>query len=718
MTGSAAWADALQALALFAIDPVGLGGISLRAGAGPVRDHWLSLLKDALPPETPLRRLPVNTSDDRLLGGLDLAATLEAGRPIAQKGLLAEADGGIVILAMAERTEPGTAARLRAVLDDGAVTLQRDGLSRVLPTRFGLVALDEGADPEEHPPASLLDRLAFHLDLTEVSTRDIEDPTWTAQDLTDAGRLLERESAASDRVSGDQSSASPATATHQPTPPAAAIHEPSPPVTAADHQPSPPVMGADQPSFHVMAGLGPATHDLRNLEQPKSWMAGTRPAMTQLSGQPAQLDKPDGAEALTTADPHPDADSHPGAGPHPGADPRPGAGPQQGTDPHPTADAAEALTTAAEALGIASLRAPLLALRAARAAAALTGRTDLTDTDLGLAARLVFVSRATRFPAPPQDAEQPEPPPPPPEDDNQDEVTIPDQPLADVILEAALAALPPDLLQKLLQQNTTRGAVRSTGRAGQTRLSNKRGRPVGTRQGELKGGARLHLLETLKAAAPWQTLRLKTNPDAPPRFHVHRDDFRIIRFRQRIGTTTVFAVDASGSAAMQRLGEAKGAVELLLADCYVRRDQVALIAFRGHGAQILLPPTGSLLRAKRSLAGLPGGGPTPLAAGIDAALAMADQVRRAGRTPVITILTDGRANIGRDGAGGRPRAEAEALESARLLRATGFATLLVDTSPRPNPFARKLADEMRAHYVPLPYADPAALSRAVRNAAA
>jgi magnesium chelatase subunit D len=167
---------------------------------------------------------------------------------------------------------------------------------------------------------------------------------------------------------------------------------------------------------------------------------------------------------------------------------------------------------------------------------------------------------------------------------------------------------------------------------------------------------------------------------------------------------------------MHRLAEAKGAVELLLADCYVRRDQVALIAFRGDGATLLLPPTGSLLRAKRSLAGLPGGGPTPLAAGIEAAHGLAGSIRRAGRTPVITLLTDARANIARDGTGGRPRAEAEALETGRSLRATKVATLLVDTSPRPNPFARRLAEEMGARYVPLPYADAPMLSRAVRSA--
>ena len=65
---------------------------------------------------------------------------------------------------------------------------------------------------------------------------------------------------------------------------------------------------------------------------------------------------------------------------------------------------------------------------------------------------------------------------------------------------------------------------------------------------------------------------------------VRPEDFRIVRYRQRRGATTIFVVDASGSLAMHRLAEVKGAVELLLADCYVRRDHVALIAFRGAGA--------------------------------------------------------------------------------------------------------------------------------------
>jgi magnesium chelatase subunit D len=202
------------------------------------------------------------------------------------------------------------------------------------------------------------------------------------------------------------------------------------------------------------------------------------------------------------------------------------------------------------------------------------------------------------------------------------------------------------------------------------------------------------------------------------RVEVRHDDFRITRFKQNTHTTTIFVVDASGSAALNRLAEAKGAVELLLADCYVRRDQVALLAFRGRSAELLLPPTRSLVRAKRSLANLPGGGGTPLAAGIDAAVALADAIRRRGDIPVIVLLTDGRANVARDGNGGRSQAAQDALAAARLLDAGGFSALLVDTSPRPQAQAQELAHAMGARYLPLPYADAAVLSRAVQAGAA
>jgi magnesium chelatase subunit D len=197
---------------------------------------------------------------------------------------------------------------------------------------------------------------------------------------------------------------------------------------------------------------------------------------------------------------------------------------------------------------------------------------------------------------------------------------------------------------------------------------------------------------------------------------VRKEDFHVTRFKQRSETATLFVVDASGSLALNRLAEAKGAVELLLADCYVRRDSVAVVAFRGKVAELLLPPTRSLVRAKRSLASLPGGGGTPLATAIDTVGLLALGIRRKGVTPVIVMLTDGRGNIARDGSPGRPKAMEDAEQAARQLRAGGFQILLLDTSPQAQESARQLALAMGASYLPLPYAGSAALSQVVRAA--
>jgi magnesium chelatase subunit D len=269
-----------------------------------------------------------------------------------------------------------------------------------------------------------------------------------------------------------------------------------------------------------------------------------------------------------------------------------------------------------------------------------------------------------------------------------------------------------------LRASSGRARARSSGKSGELQKSGRRGRPAGVLRGDLRAGAKLNVIETLRAAAPWQPLRRREaaatgGSSARPRILIRNDDFRITRFKQRSETATIFVVDASGSAALHRLAEAKGAVELLLADCYIRRDQVALISFRGNIAELLLPPTRSLARAKRSLAGLPGGGGTPLASGLDAAFALADVIRRKGQTPTVILLTDGRANIARDGGQGRPRAEEDAMSAARQLRAAGVTAVLVDTSPRPGPSGAQLASEMGARYLPLPHADANVLSKAV-----
>ena len=581
MTGASAWSDAIAAAQLFAVDPVGTGGVLLRSRAGPVRERWLAMLRAALPAAQPFRHVPLHIADGRLLGGLDLNATLLAGRPVADRGLLADADGGVLVLAMAERLTPATAVHVTAAMDAREAIVERDGLSLRMPARFGVIALDEGLD-DEFAPASLSDRLAFHVDLNEVPIRQAEEFVLDEADKRAA-----------------------------------------------------------------------------------------RARLVALKAGQAQV---------------------------------------------------EAMCAVAGALGIGSLRAPLLALRVACASAALAGRAQVEQEDIVLAARLVLAPRALVFPTvqEPEQAEQPPQPPPEqsPEDEDasRDKSDI-DRALDEVVLAAIAAALPADVLAAL-RASSGRSRTRSQGKAGALQKSDKRGRPAGVRRGELRSGARLNLIETLRAAAPWQPLRRREAAVAgrtavQPRVLVRKDDFRISRFKQRTESTTVFVVDASGSAALHRLAEAKGAVELLLADCYIRRDQVALIAFRGSVAELLLPPTRSLARAKRSLAGLPGGGGTPLAAGLDAAFALSDQIRRKGQTPTVVVLTDGRANIARDGSPGRPRAEEDALSAARQLRAAGISAVLVDTSPRQTPSSEIFAREMGARYLPLPHADATRLSKAV-----
>ena len=576
---AAPWPDALLAARLLAADP-GLGGALVRAPAGTVRDAWLAAYRAAA--GGAVIKLPLGVDDARLLGGVDLAATLAAGRPVASRGMLAEAAGGTLIVTMAERIDAGLAGRLAAAVDAGVVRL---------------ILLDEGeGGGEEVAPAALAERCAFWLDLTAV------------------------------------------------------------PPGAAD-------------------------------ERSGSWPTAERMGLPALGPADAAIDL---------------------------------------------------LCATAFAYGVASSRAGLFAVRAARALAAQAGRTAVTDDDTAAAARLVIGPRATRLPASPeqspQEAEVPPPgdaaaappntPAPPlapnttdsdrPDDTgdedtgDEDRAAPPTATPTDRMVEAVRATLPPGLLAALAAGAAPPGRG---GGSGALRRGAARGRPLPSRVGAPRGSQRLALIDTLRAAAPWQGLR---RPPATTKVVVRRDDFRVSRFAERTGTTTIFAVDASGSAAVARLAEAKGAVELLLAEAYVARTQVALVAFRGTAAAVVLPPTRSLARAKRALGDLAGGGGTPLAAGLAAAAAVAAAERARGRSPFVVVLTDGRANIARDGTASRERAGADATTAARGFVAARIAAVFIDTSIRPRPEGAALAAAMGARYAPLPAAGAAAMAGVVR----
>ncbi|WP_243627574.1 magnesium chelatase subunit D [Rhodovulum sp. BSW8] len=557
------WTRVEIGLNALAVDPAGLGGLWLRARSGPVRDRVIEALP-ALP--LPLKRLHPSIGDEQLFGGIDLTATLSSGKLVERAGLLAEP--AILVLPMAERTQPGLAARLAGAMDQG--------------TGHCLIAMDEGAEPQETLPEALTDRLALHLDLDALP-------------LGQTGRIA---------------------------------------------------------------------MDTEALAAARARLPGVRA----------------GDKVL------------------------------------------EDLTVLAVRLGIDSLRAPMLALKAAKALAALAGNDAVDQDDLTAAVQLVLAPRATQFPEEPAEDDQPpqdDPPPPEPEqgdkDQNEGEAqSLDDLPLQDILLEAAKATLPADLLANLAAKKAQRAGGGISG-AGAKRKGNRRGRPIPARRGRLDTGARLDVISTLRAAAPWQTIRKRESSFERP-LHIRTDDFRIKRFEEKSDRLLIFVVDASGSAAMTRLAEAKGAVELLLAEAYARRDHVALVAFRGEAAELLLPPTRSLVQTKRRLAALPGGGGTPLAAGLKTALELAIQSKGRGMTPTVALLTDGRANIALDGTANRTMAAEDATRMATAIRANGYPAMVIDMGQRPERSLKALADTLGAPYIPLPRADANRLSTAVSAA--
>lgn len=545
------------ALTLLAVDPVGLGGLHLRARAGPVRDMFCAPIRTLFPKA---RRITPSISDLQLFGGVDIGETLTRGQIIRGKGILETPTP--LVFTMAERCEPGLAARLSQSLDTGI--------------GHALILLDEGAENDEIAPTTLTERLAFRVDLEGLR--------------------------------------------------------------------------------HV---------EVAQMVMEESVIAASRARLSDV------------------------------------------------TIPE---DVPTALAVTAVRFGIDSLRAPLIALAAARANAALNNRETVNEDDLQIAVQLVYAHRATQMPVEDEEdeAEDNSHPDDTPDtqspDQDESELNLPDE----LLIDAIKAVLPFDVLAMLEGTGRVKTASGSGG-AGQKKRGNRRGRPLPSRAGRLDGGNRIDLVATLRAAVPWQTIRRKLNPERTGVL-IRPSDIHVKVFQEVSDRLVIFAVDASGSSAVARLSEAKGAVELMLADAYARRDHVALIAFRGESADLILPPTRSLVQTKRRLAGLPGGGGTPLASGLKAAAELAQRVRAQGLSPSIAVLTDGRANVPLPGKTGRAAANEDAQAMARHVRSLNIPSAMIDTSVRPHRDLRTLCGVMDAQYIPLPRADSKGLSKAIETA--
>ncbi|MYW04870.1 VWA domain-containing protein, partial [Streptomyces sp. SID3343] len=186
---------------------------------------------------------------------------------------------------------------------------------------------------------------------------------------------------------------------------------------------------------------------------------------------------------------------------------------------------------------------------------------------------------------------------------------------------------------------------------------------------------RLHVAATVRAAALHQHARGRVGAG----LLLRREDLREAVREGREGNLVLFVVDASGSmAARKRMRAVKGAVLSLLLDAYQRRDKVGLVTFRGAGAALVLPPTSSVEVGAARLGALPTGGRTPVGAGLLRAheTLRVERLRDPLRRPLVVVVTDGRATGGKDALG-------ESRRSARLLAATGVATLVVDCESGP-----------------------------------
>ena len=266
--------------------------------------------------------------------------------------------------------------------------------------------------------------------------------------------------------------------------------------------------------------------------------------------------------------------------------------------------------------------------------------------------------------------------------------------LSSLCLPDTVARIANQLFQWKLESSKTvdRQYRKGSGRRLMTKTKDTRGRMIRAYQDE-QALEDLALVDTLRAAAPYQRLRAATKGEQEKlstqsqqlehqgekelSIVIKPQDYRRKAREKRIGAYQLFVVDASGSmAARHRMEATKAAILSLLRDSYIHRDSVGLIAFRKESAEVLLPFTRSVERAERLLASMPTGGKTPLAHGLRMAYTMCDRLLRAHRAERIQIIciTDGRAT-----SGDSEDPVAESKQWARILGTLPVDCIVIDT---------------------------------------